>query len=231
MRKKHNKLFYGKYTHKAEFRMPWCGWLYPTTDEHLQRLLSDPTAFDGHMQFATDIFKVKKHKLEIMRLADFILKNRNHIKFRLQSPNAIFYGSRSVIHQAITTFWDNWRDCMETDATHIRKMEPNTVICNRLPHNQYQYQIYLKRDAQFKINDRNRKSLAKYLLQNTDVARVVNSHMLNWLNGESEHCEGYFYIADEKCLTPVYMIINESIDKIVKYVKISNDRNNKKINR
>ena len=231
MRKKHNKLFYGKYTHKAEFRMPWCGWLYPTTDEHLQRLLSDPTAFDGHMQFATDIFKVKKHKLEIMRLADFILKNRNRIKFRLQSPNAIFYGSRSVIHQAITTFWDNWRDCMETDATHIRKMEPNTVICNRLPHNRYQYQIYLKRDAQFKINDRNRKSLAKYLLQNTDVARVVNSHMLSWLNGESEHCEGYFYIADEKCLTPVYMIINDSIDKIVKYVKISNDRNNKKINR
>ena len=231
MRKKHNKLFYGKYTHKAEFRMPWCGWLYPTTDEHLQRLLSDPTAFDGHMQFATDIFKVKKHKLEIMRLADFILKNRNHIKFRLQSPNAIFYGSRSVIHQAITTFWDNWRDCMETDATHIRKMEPNTVICNRLPHNQYQYQIFLKHSGQSNINDRNRKSLAKYLLQNTDVARVVNSHMLNWLNGESEHCEGYFYIADEKCLTPVYMIINDSIDKIVKYVKISNDRNNKKINR
>ena len=231
MRKKHNKLFYGKYTHKAEFRMPWCGWLYPTTDEHLQRLLSDPTAFDGHMQFATDIFKVKKHKLEIMRLADFILKNRNHIKFRLQSPNAIFYGSRSVIHQAITTFWDNWRDCMETDATHIRKMEPNTVICNRLPHNQYQYQIYLKRDAQFKINDRNRKSLAKYLLQNTDVARVVNSHMRAWLDGSSEYSEGYFYIADEKCLTPVYMIINESIDKIIKYVKISNDRNNKKTNR
>jgi hypothetical protein len=231
MRKQHNKLFYGKYTHKAEFRMPWCGWLYPTTDEHLQRLLLNPTAFDGHMQFSTDIFKVKKHKTEIMQLADFILKNRNRIKFRLQSPNAIFYGSRSVIHQAITTFWDNWRDCMETDATHIRKMEPNTVICNRLPHNRYRYQIYLKRDAQFKINDRNRKSLAKYLLQNTDVARVVNSHMLNWLNGESEHCEGYFYIADEKCLTPVYMIINDSIDKIVKYVKISNDRNNKKINR
>ena len=40
-----------------------------------------------------------------------------------------------------------------------------------------------------------------------------------------------FYIADEKCLTPVYMIIQDSIDKIVKYVKISNDRDNKKTNR
>ncbi len=120
---------------------------------------------------------------------------------------------------------------METDATHIRKMAPNTVVCHRLPHNKYQYQIHLKRDAQFKINDRNRKSLAKYLLQNTDVARVVNSHMRAWLDGSSEYSEGYFYIADEKCLTPVYMIINESIDKIIKYVKISNDRNNKKTNR
>jgi hypothetical protein len=231
MRKTHNKLFYGKYTHKAEFRMPWCGWLYPTTDEHLQHLIKDPSAFDGHMQFATDIFKVKKHRLEIIRLVDFILKNKNRIKFRLQSPNAIFYGSRSVIHQAITTFWDQWRDCIETDATHIRKMNPNTVVCHRLPHKKYQYQVYLKQDAHFKISDRNRKSLAKYLLQNTDVARVVNAHMLRWLDGTSDYCEGYFYIADQKCLTPVYMIINESIDKIIKYVKISNDRNNKKINR
>jgi hypothetical protein len=55
--------------------------------------------------------------------------------------------------------------------------------------------------------------------------------MRAWLDGSSEYSEGYFYIADEKCLTPVYMIINESIDKIIKYVKISNDRNNKKTNR
>jgi hypothetical protein len=231
MRKTHNKLFYGKYTHKAVFNMPWCGWLYPTTEEHLKRILTDASVFDGHMQFSTDIFKVKKYRSELMRLADFVLKNRNRIKFRLQSFGAIFYGSRTVIHQVITLFWDQWRDCVETDATHIRKMEPNTVICNRLPHNQYQYQVYLKRDAHFKINDRNRKSLAKYLLQNTDVARVVNSHMLNWLDGEGDYCEGYFYIADEKCLTPVYMIIQDSIDKIVKYVKINNDRNNKKTNR
>jgi len=47
--------------------------------------------------------------------------------------------------------------------------------------------------------------------------------MLDWLEGRSDYCEGYFYIADEKCLTPVYMIIQESIDKIIKYVTISND--------
>jgi hypothetical protein len=231
MRKHHNKLFYGKYTHKAEFKMPWCGWLYPTTNEHLQRIIQDPTAFDGHMQFATDIFKVKKHRAQIIRLADFIFKHRAQIKFRLQSPNAIFYGSKNIIHQAITTFWDQWIDCQETDANHIRKMDPNTVVCHRLPHGKYQYQIYLKRDAHSNINDRNRKSLAKYLLQSTDVARVVNRHMLEWLEGKSEYCEGYFYIADEKCLTPVYMIIQEHIDKIVKYVKITNDRNNQKTNR
>ena len=223
MRKTHNKLFYGQYTHKAVFRMPWCGWLYPTTEDHLRRILTDTEMFKGHMQFSTDIFKVKKHRAELMRLADFILKHRTQIKFRLGTPNAIFYGSKNIIHQAITEFWDHWIDCRETDIQHVKKLDPNTVLCNRLPHRKYRYQIYLKKDAHHTINDRNRKSLAKYLLQNTDVARVVNAHMLDWLEGKSDYCEGYFYIADEKCLTPVYMIIQDSIDKIIKYVTISND--------
>jgi hypothetical protein len=231
MRKTHNKLFYGQYTHKATFKMPWCGWLCPTTDDHLKRLLTNPHEFDGHMQFSTDIFKIKKYKSEIMLLADFILKNKKNIKFRLQSPNAIIYGSKSLIHSAITVFWDHWKDCLETDLKNIREMEPNTVLCNRLPHNKYQYQIYLKKDAHFKINDRIRKSLAKYLLQNEEVSLVVNSHMMNWLKGEDDYLEGYFYVTDDKCLTPVYMIIQDSIDKIIKYVKINNDRDNKKINR
>ena len=222
MRKTHNKLFYGQYTHKAVFRMPWCGWLYPTTNDHLQRLLTDPSAFEGHV-FATDLLKIKKHRAEIMRLANFIIKYRNQIKFRLQSPEAIIYGSKAIVHKAITEFWDQWIDCRETDIQHIKKLEPNTVLCNRLPHKKYQYQIYLKKDAHHTINDRNRQSLCKYLLQNTDVARVVNKQMLEWLQGNNEYHDGYFYIADEKCLTPVYMIIQDSIDKIIKYVTISND--------
>jgi hypothetical protein len=222
MRKTHNKLFYGKYTHKAVFRMPYCGWLYPTTNDHLQQLLTDPSAFEGHV-FATDILKIKKHKAKIIKLANFIIKYRNQIKFRLQSPEAIIYGSKAIVHKAITEFWDQWIDCRETDIQHIRKLEPNTVLCNRLPHKKYQYQIYLKKDAHNIINDRNRRSLCKYLLQNTDVARVVNKQMLEWLQGNNEYCNGYFYIADEKCLTPVYMIIQDSIDKIIKYVTISND--------
>jgi hypothetical protein len=222
MRKTHNKLFYGQYTHKAVFRMPWCGWLYPTTNDHLQQLLTDPSAFEGHV-FATDILKIKKHKAKIIKLANFIIKYRNQIKFRLQSPEAIIYGSKAIVHKAITEFWDQWIDCRETDIQHIKKLDPNTVLCNRLPHKKYQYQIYLKKDAHHTINNRNRRSLCKYLLQNTDVARVVNKQMLEWLQGNNEYHDGYFYIADEKCLTPVYMIIQDSIDKIIKYVTISND--------
>ena len=85
MRKTHNKLFYRSYTHKAVFEMPWAGWLYPTTDEHLQRLILDPSGFIGHMQFSKDIFKITKYRTEIIKLAEFILKNRKHIKFRIQS--------------------------------------------------------------------------------------------------------------------------------------------------
>ena len=67
MRKNHNKLYYGKFRHKTELRIPGSLMFYPTTDEHLLKIKKDyPDAPD--MNF----------------LADFIMKNRKLLKFRFQ---------------------------------------------------------------------------------------------------------------------------------------------------
>ena len=74
MRKHHNKLYYGKYRHKTEFRMPGSLMFYPTTDEHLLRLK-----------------KEYSDAPDMNHLADFIMKNRKLLKFRFQDRKAIFY--------------------------------------------------------------------------------------------------------------------------------------------
>ena len=67
MRKNHNKLYYGKFRHKTEFKLPGSLMFYPTTDEHLIRIKKDyPDA--PHMN----------------QLADFIIANRRKIKFRFE---------------------------------------------------------------------------------------------------------------------------------------------------
>ena len=66
MRKHHNKLYFGKYTHKAVFNMPWAYKLYPTSVLHLRHW-----AKDDHYPLAT-------------MLAKFILDNRDKMKSSFQ---------------------------------------------------------------------------------------------------------------------------------------------------
>ena len=39
MRKHHNKLFFGKYSYKAIFKIPGTNMLYPTTQAHLSTII------------------------------------------------------------------------------------------------------------------------------------------------------------------------------------------------
>ena len=54
MRKHHNKLFYGKYTHKTTFNFPWAHKLYPTTDENLINFIKDYEQ-DNFGEVSTDL--------------------------------------------------------------------------------------------------------------------------------------------------------------------------------
>ena len=219
MRLQHNKLFYGKYTHKAVFRMPWAGWLYPTTDDHLNKLLQDPKVFDGHV-FMDRFIKIQKHRDEIRALAYVIRKCRRQMKFRIQDGDVIMYGNKKLIHELITAFWDNWVDCFETSKNFDIKMDKHTVVCSRLPHKRYQYQVWMKQDC-YEAKTQLSRSLASYLLNKPDVGLPANSLQRHWLEGTSDYDgSGYFYVTDDKCLVPIHMILGEKIDKIIKFVKI-----------
>ena len=45
---------------------------------------------------------------------------------------------------------------------------------------------------------------------------------------KDQYCyNGYFYINNQKMLTPIYMIAQKGIDKVIKFVAIKNGRNKK----
>ena len=210
MRKNHNKLYYGKYRYKTVFKMPGSLIFYPTTDDHLQH-----------------IKKIHPDLPDINFLADFILKYRNKMKFRFQGRRSMFYSDRTLAHKLIKQFWDFWigSENVDPSMTNIGK---DTVGCVRLPHGKYQYQVHLKKDAQLVMTDAQVMALWEFLERNVDDCLVTNYNIIDFLERKSPYCfGGYFYVKDEKYLSPIYMMAQQAIEKVIQFRKVKNGSNKK----
>jgi hypothetical protein len=205
MRKHHNKLYYGKYRHKTVFKIPGSLMFFPTTNDYLNTIKERyPDFKDMHY------------------LADFIMANRNTMKFRFQDRKAIFYSNKEKAQELINRFWDYWTGS-ETVDPKFQKLDKNTVGCTRLPHGKYQYQVYLKKDAQLHIKDHQRVDLYNFLERNTDHCLVTQWALIDWFEDKCPYCfGGYFYVTQEQFLTPIYMMAQGAIDKVIRYRKVKN---------
>lgn len=223
MRKHHNKLFYDKYTHKATFKMPWGAFLYPTTDLHLQSVLDAGfKEFTSVRVLTNDSWTYfYNHAKEIKLLSNFILENRNSMKFRIQQEQALFYSDKKTILSLISMFWDEWRD-LQTVVTRKNELPGvNTVFCKRLPLGKYQYQIYVKKNLHKHLSAKQRENLWRYLSHNEDNIKIPSKQLTEYFSGETKYgWEGYFYVKEEKMLTPLYMMSQDLIHKIFKYERI-----------
>ena len=202
--------------------MPWAGMLYPTTDQKLLDLIQGK---DKDVKYLNkDWYKISP---DVIKLAQFILDHRTDMKFRLQQDHAIFYSDKELAQELIETFWDCWYGSESVDPK-FKKLGKNSVGCRRLPHGRFQYQIYLKKDVHQHLTINERKNLWEFLERNEEDCLVSNKYVLDYLIGKYPHCyHGYFYVSEEKMLTPIYMIAQKGIDKVMKFVKVKNGRNKK----
>ena len=225
MRKHHNKLYYGKYQFKNIFKMPWASVLYPTTD---QKLLDMIQGKDNAVKSLNKEWY--KTSPDVIKLAQFILDYRTKIKFRLQQKYAIFYSAKPLAQLLVETFWDTWYGAKSINPKY-NKLGKNTIGCRRLPHGKFKYQVHLKKDVHQLITEAERRSLWRFLENNEEYCLVTNKYVLDYLTGKYPHCyHGYFYVSEQKMLTPIYMLAQKAIDKVIKYVKVKNE-SNKKIKR
>ena len=205
--------------------MPWAGVLYPTTDQKLLEMIQGK---DKSVRYLNTTWY--KSSPSVIKLAKFILEHRTKMKFRLQQKYAIFYSDKNLSESLIETFWDDWYNS-ETVDPKFNKLGKNTVGCHRLPHGRFQYQVHFKKDVHQQISQQERESLWAYLERNENDCLVSNKYVLDYLIGKYPHCyHGYFYVSEQKMLTPIYMLAQKGIDKVIKFVKVKN-AGNKKVKR
>ena len=210
MRKHHNKLYYSKYKVKTVFKLPGSLMFYPTTDQYLTSLK------EQHPELPSLNF-----------LADFIIKHRNSMRFRIQDKKAIFYSDKERSDVLIDFFKKYWQKTEIVDPKYDM-LSKDVIGCTKLPHGRFKYQIHLKKDAHKHISQSERQALWNLIERNEECCLVTNKYVLDYLTGKYQHCyHGYFYVSNEKMLTPIYMIAQTGIDKVIKFVKVKNESNKK----
>ena len=210
MRKHHNKLYYGQYRYKSVFKMPGSLMFYPTTDQYLHGLK-------------------KKHPglNDLNSLADFIIKNRKKIKFRIQDKKSIFYTNMDHAQELISRFWKYWYDFTMVDPKFVKNRK-DIVICDRLPHGKYQYQIHLKKDAQHHITKEEKAALWNFIKNNNDNCLITSGPVETFLSDAIDWLYGgyYFYVKKESTISALYILANNIIDKVIKYEKVKKNGSN-----
>ena len=205
--------------------MPWAGILYPTTD---QKLLDMIQGKDKSVRYLNKQWY--KTSPDIVKLAQFIIDHRTKMKFRLQQKYAIFYSDKSLAQLLVETFWEHWYGSESVNPKY-NKLGKNSIGCRRLPHGKFQYQVHLKKDVHQHISNQERETLWAYLDRNENDCLVSNKYVLDYLIGKYPHCyHGYFYVSEQKMLTPIFMLAQGAIDKVIKYVQVKN-AGNKKVKR
>ena len=198
--------------------MPYASKIYPTTDENLYNLVRT--------------YKVSANEYDenIAKIAQFLLDYRTQMKFRIQNKITSFYTNEDLAKYLITEYWDNWYG-VETTNPKYQNLGKNSVGCKRLPHGKFKYQVHLKKDVHQSLTDSERQNLWRLIENNEEQCLVTNKYVLDYLIGKYPHCyHGYFYVSEEKMLTPIYMIAQKGIDKVIKFIQIKNG-NHKKIKR
>ena len=206
MRKHHNKLYYGKYRYKTVLDLPESAMLWPTTDENLKNVKDNNTKME-----------------KLWTMADFIINNRNKMKFRIQEKKSIFYSDKVLADEIKTKFIDHFVNVETVDPKH-GELKQNVIGCDRLPHGKYRYQVHIKRGNKGTLlTDTQRNNLWNFIERNIDNCHVANTGLLDYLEGRSQYrFGGYMYVAEEKYLSPIYMMANNAIEKVIQFRKVEN---------
>ena len=97
-----------------------------------------------------------------------------------------------------------------------------------MPHGKYKYQVYLKKDAHLHIDKTQRKNLYDFIERNTDHCLVTQWALIDWFEDKCPYCfGGYFYVTEEQFITPIYMMAQQAIEKVITYRKVKNGSNKK----
>jgi len=78
------------------------------------------------------------------------------------------------------------------------------------------------------LSDTDVSTLRNFIESNKDNYLITSRDVLGLLNSKFPYFSGgYFYVTEEKFLTPIFMMAQNAIEKIIKFRKVKNGSDKK----
>lgn len=210
---KTNKLFYGKWLYKIETKTPgaslikhWGFERVRSACEHGGNKFSGRTFTDAE----------KKHLSEYLKSIEPYF-NRE-LKTRVEHNTLNFFINDYQLYKDLSKVLEKWvvsltEPVNETEARSLQE-KSSTVLCNHLPHNKYQYRVYIKS----MMPNHQRQQFKEWLSNYRDKIHYSKSTE-EWLNGKTYYSQSPFlYIEEQGLLLMIRLYLGSWVKKTHEFV-------------
>lgn len=143
---KTNRRFYKKWLYKVSLQVEGAAMFRMYSLEEIQKMLKVKPVIRQYGSWAIE--KFYKNKIDFSPLIDYLLSLEKSIwTKRVESNGLDIYTNDITVYDHISLqFSTVIRQRFEPEESKVNLLEENskTIICEKLPHNKYQYRVYLK---------------------------------------------------------------------------------------
>lgn len=217
---KTNKLFYGEWPYRISTRVPGGNLIRIKGIDTVKGYCTSnkqPLDFGGHHSYLYRRVLSKSLLLNYVNLIEPYI-NRD-IKIRAEYDTVNIYIKDRVLYQDMQNHLISFIvDVTEPDNADELKtlLDSNKlVICDRYPHNGYQYKLYFKHNMPINVRTTLYNWVKKYQNKQIYINKGTENYLIQGKNAWGEH---YLYLKDKKMITLVLMAAQGYIRKTEEFV-------------
>lgn len=212
----YNRKFYNKYSYKVSLFFKGAGCFRIYDIDEIKSLLSDTQPTNGRKYYMEQMFHNRDN---VFRLIDFLKNNKlEGMSKRIERDYIDFYTNDKNVYELMSKeFLDILKHRYEPrPGSEEENQDEGTIFVSKLPHNKYQYKVYL-RPHKLKGDIDSKKSYLEWIDTQGDRIKISEAVKKWFISTDWNWDRRYIYVDSEPTLLLLSMRNSEVVGKVYKH--------------
>lgn len=200
-----NRLFFKKWLYKVETQLAGASYIKRWGVEDTLEFCDDPVSTRGYYYQRSTVVNKQDLKKYVLAISPFLDKE---VQLRAESSVLSFFLSDKKLYEDLVKAVYPWiksitEPVSEEEAKALLEGKTSQVFCEALPHEKFQYKIYLR----YQMPVHNRRNFLDWISNYGDAVRPSKS-TLKWLSSDTSYMQDPFIHVTDKnqlLLTKLYL--------------------------